>query len=110
MNIEEAIRRAIALADSLGGDDADTIMALVETFAGQEWKDISSAPRNGEAFLGYNDGRPWLDRPASQPRHFLITGLHMAYATHTTWNGQSGSYGIVLTHWMPLPKPPHQPQ
>lgn len=67
-----------------------------------EWQPIETAPKDGTQFLGIRMGGH------NDPTFFLIEGLHMKYATHQTWNGAGGQYGIRLTHWMPLPNPPER--
>ena len=102
---QEAIRRAIALADSLGGDDADTIMALVEMLAGQEWEDISSAPRDGSSLLaadadGWVGEVYWYDHFST----YMQAGPGWMIANCDSEYGQI----IDATHWQPLPAPPQE--
>ena len=76
-----------------------------------EWRDISSAPKDGTRFLawGYlhDDGGPYEANGQSFMGEF--PGMHIAcwdeeFSGFVDCNG-GGSYD-GLTHWMPLPAPP----
>lgn len=62
-----------------------------------QWRDISTAPKDGTNILAHEDGATtvvyWDDERGSW--------LHPYKGGKTTWP--------KLTHWMPLPEPPEQP-
>lgn len=78
-----------------------------------EWKDISSAPKDGTWILGINSrGNQaviiWSDSAAHWTHRLGSTRGGWIYPfsdgiQSTFWNGGCGS---VPTHWMPLPPPP----
>lgn len=76
-----------------------------------EWQPIETAPYD-EPFLGVRV------EEGNEPTYWLISGLQMRYAGEEErpgkgyrWNALTGGmYNIKLTHWMPLPPPPHNPE
>lgn len=61
------------------------------------WRDISSAPKDGSAVLGWC---VWTRTESAEARV-------VRYArTRDGWISAPGAYDCRPTHWMPLPDPP----
>jgi hypothetical protein len=66
--------------------------------AGQEWRDISSAPKDEQRILG-TDG-------VSRFVMFWRGANHLPHQDKPGWNLSGGVQRLFPTHWMPLPAPP----
>jgi hypothetical protein len=67
-----------------------------------DWQPIETAPKDGEwLFLAGKSG--YVHRPG-----FMLAGRWNIYRGY--WEGTEDNalddYGIMPTHWMPLPEPP----
>lgn len=103
MNREELIKKKAALARLYPTRAVMWALEYIEELEAQKkmsnWKSIDTAPKNGEAFLGYNPEYGWVgtvrfDDPEDPNPEIGNPQWEFIGAT------------VGCTHWMPLPEPP----
>ncbi len=80
-----------------------------------EWRDISTAPKDGTPFLIFSAGRAglaFIDPREHDGINFYSTGAAVVgadpYNDGRTSLAMSQAYLEMATHWTPLPNPPEQ--
>lgn len=89
--------RTLAPASGLFDEAADEIEKLTAALAEREWREMETAPTNGQSVLLF----------CPRARDYGYARIRLTWRKDGLWQGANNTLWPP-THWMPLPPPPQE--